>query len=692
MTEVVYWVNEFLLGHTSLRDEYMAKGYRFISLSVYGFSVQLYAAVMIAREELVTQHDYPFIASADALQQTFDDEAAKGFGPVIIAASGSASFPMFAAVFEPQNPIPLTRWGIDAATFQGMNAQALQQGGILSWAAAYGYGNDTRFAAIWMPNPGDTLWNADGLSDSADYYQGRFNAQKSQWCRPAFVTLNSNNQYLSVFVDTEVNGGWYANHNMTFDVLTTELNTAKGNGFFPACIQGAAPNVLNPLPDPTFAAIFVKGVDTVQKQFTPTGPVAEASIDNLIQQEMQAAGPVRHAALAIVHGTQLVYARGYTLAEPDWPVVQPTTCFRLASCSKTPTALAIFQLIDEGLLNTNPWDTLQDILQLKTPSGGPPSDPGFNDITIQHLLEHTSGIDGTWPNGDPEDFTDGVAIRDAFRAAGYTSAALPVSNDMTDSYIASFKLKSTPGLTQAYSSTGYYLLGRVVAKLRYPNIPNPRTIDALQYLFDPLHITRIRRAQDLVVDQLTDEARYQNHQGPGSSLALLPSQLSNSQPLVPVQYGSQQISIDEGDGGLSGAVTDIARLIAVLISQNDIPGLSLSRSTLTAMLSAGAALTAAGMGRSGYGFDALIQGPSNPPADTGGPPLSNGQFYGQKGGEWAGCQSVVQFNGDWGFVMLWGTNLTDQSWYPDYPAVMNIAKTVSWGLADLFPQFGMPSL
>ena len=57
-----------------------------------------------------------------------------------------------------------------------------------------------------------------------------------------------------------------------------------------------------------------------------------------------------------------------------------------------------------------------------------------------------------------------------------------------------------------------------------------------------------------------------------------------------------------------------------------------------------------------------------------------------------GTQSVLQFNGDWGFVMLWaGQNpLTD--WYPAYPNVMNIAKTTSWGPRDLFPQFGMASL
>jgi CubicO group peptidase (beta-lactamase class C family) len=678
MPQFIAWHGRNLTEHTTLRNQWYAQGYRFVSLSIYGAVTNpVYAAVMVKEANPATQHDFSAM-TATQWQQTFNNQAGQGFGPIILCATGPANNPLFAAVFEAQNPIPLTKHGLTLSDFQNAGSNAKAQGLILRWAAAYGDSANPAFAGLWNPNSRQTFWNNDGILDSASTYQGRFDAEFSEWCRPAFVTLNTSRQYLSLFVDSQI-GAWQAQHGLTPAQYQDAFDKWKQQGYFPACVQAAGPDANSA----TFAAIFVKSQDTAKKKFTPTGPVTNTSIDNVIQQEMQAAGPVRHAALAIVHGTQLVYARGYTLAEPDWPVVQPTTCFRLASCSKTPTALAIFQLIDEGLLNTSPWDKLQDILALKTPSGGPPSDPRFNEITIQHLLEHTSGIDGKWPNNDPEDFTDGVAIRNAFRAAGQTSAALPVSNDMTDSYIASFNLAGTspPPETQVYSSTGYYLLGRVIAKKRGVD----RAIDGYRYLFDPLHITRIRRAQDLVGEQLQDEARYQD-----PNLNLAPSQLSDSQPLVPYQYGSQQISIDEGDGGLSGAVTDLARLIAILISQDDNP--AMRRSTLTRMLSAGAGLTAAGMGRSGYGFDALIQGPGNPPSDTGGPPLSNGQFYGQKGGEWVGCQSVIQFNGDWGFVMLWATNLTDQSWYADYPKVMSIAKTVSWGSADLFPQFGMPSL
>ena len=115
----------------------------------------------------------------------------------------------------------------------------------------------------------------------------------------------------------------------------------------------------------SFAALFVQEQTTVPRTFTATGPVANLDIDAAVLSAMEAYPMVRHAALAIVHGTELVYARGYTLAEPDWPMVQPTTYFRLASGSKVVTALAIYQLLESGALDAA--TSVQDILQLSTP-------------------------------------------------------------------------------------------------------------------------------------------------------------------------------------------------------------------------------------------------------------------------------------------------------------------------------------
>ena len=596
----------------------------------------------------------------------------KGYGPVILAATGSASDPRLAAVFQPQVPIPLTRHGLrsgsitDSGTIQGMDNSAKSKGLILQWAASYGTKADPRFAAIWMPNTGTVLWNNDGLLDDASAYQARFNAETSAWCRPSFVTLNADNCYMSLFVADEI-GPWVARHDMTAGDYQTEFNKWTAKKYFPICVQAAGDSEASA----RFAALFVQSGEIVEKKFTATGPVANSAIDAQVQQIMQTYPVARHASLAIVNGAQLVYARGYTHAEPDWPIAQPTTYFRLASVSKTVTALAVFQLIEKAKLALS--DTLQSILNLETPSGGPPTDSRFDKITIQNLLEHKSGLNTAASS-------DGVAVVKAFKAAKH-SAKLPVTQEMTDSYIASLPLVSDPGAVQAYSDCGYYLLGRVVAHLRGKNSP----IDAYTtYLLAPLSITRIRSAVDLVSAQQPDEARYQAAAIDSSSpsdLQVGTSQQTPDRPLVASGYGDYELTIGQGGAGLSAATTDLARLIAILIDQKDNP--ALKGATITSMLSDAAALTAAGNARAGYGLDAAIN-------------QGGGSFYGQKGGEIIDAAGVLQFNGQWGFALFFGSPAqlpgVVPSWYPDFDAMMSIAKTTTWSTTDLFPHFGMPSL
>ena len=47
--------------------------------------------------------------------------------------------------------------------------------------------------------------------------------------------------------------------------------------------------------------------------------------------------------------------------------------------------------------------------------------------------------------------------------------------------------------------------------------------------------------------------------------------MTPDQPLVPSEYGAEQVEIMEGGGGLTGALTDIARLVAILIAQKGVP-------------------------------------------------------------------------------------------------------------------------
>ena len=686
MVQFEAWHGKTLAEHETLRNQWAAQGYRFVSLSIYGaVSAPVFAAVMVEQAVPVAQRDFP-VMTALQWQQTFDSQAQQGYGPIILAATGTAADPRFAAVFEPQASIPLTRHGLtmgltndaytDPTTIQGANFAARADGLILSWAASYGDGTPAgqRFAGIWQPNPDATLWNCDGLTESPDGYQARFDAETAAWCRPGFVTVGPGNTYLSLFVANET-GPWQARHNMTPAEYQTQFNTLTAEGYFPVCVQAAGADATSA----RFAALFVQQQTVVPRQFTATGPVANADIDAAVQAMMQTYPTVRHAALAIVYGTRLVYARGYTLAEPDWPIVQPTTFFRLASVSKVVTALAVFQLLETGALDAAM--SVQDILELSAP-GGAPATTGFASVTIQSLLEHTSGLN------DDSGWNVGTTVVAAFNSAGIP-ASLPVTQDMTDSFIAGLTPESPPGEAQQYSNCGYYLLSRVVAKLYGTVDP----ITAYQdNLLDFLGIHRIRAAVDLLADQPGDEARYQAASfGPTplwlSDLQVGASQMTPDQPTVAVGYGDAELAISQGAGGLSGAATDVARLVAILLDTNDNP--ALKRVTLEQMLSEGAVLGAAqyaiqgpnGGARAGFGLDGVQW-------------QSPGVYYGQKGGLIVDAASVFEFDGEWGFVALFGStaNRPNNLVYPDWHAVMDKAKTELATAIDLFPSFGMPSL
>ena len=341
--------------------------------------------------------------------------------------------------------------------------------------------------------------------------------------------------------------------------------------------------------------------------------------------------------------------------------------------SKTITALAVFQLIQEGKLSLS--HTLQSVLQLRTPSGAAPTDARFNKVTIQHLLEHKSGI-------DTDSFDDGAKVVSAFNAAGHPTS-LPVNQATTDSYVAGLHLVTDPGSTQAYSNCGYYLLGRVVAHLRGKSWP----VDAYQsHLFSPLGITRIPGTVDLLSAQSGDEARYQcstdvDDNGRFSpDLRVGQSLQSPHRPLVASGYGDAELAIAQGPGGISAAMTDLARFVSIMIDTQDNP--ALKRTMISSMLSAAATLQASGINlRAGYGLDGAQK-------------LGSDSFYGQKGGLIANAASVFQFRDQWGFVLCFGNSGQNRNpgWYPDFDAIMRIAKSVSWSSTDLFPHFGMPSL
>src|SRR5439155_17146645 len=168
---------------------------------------------------------------------------------------------------------------------------------------------------------------------------------------------------------------------------------------------------------------------------------------------------------------RLVAARGYTLAEPGDPTVLPQTPFRIASVSKTVTAVAVEQLLQQNLLALD--DRLADLLPLTTPSGGQPH-PGFAAVTVRELLEHRSGLIN-W-------------VADAQVQQAFPGLGLPVPAAALARYVCAQPLADA-SKPVSYNNLGYWLLGQVVALRRGA----PSFYEAIRAsLLDPLGTTRLR--------------------------------------------------------------------------------------------------------------------------------------------------------------------------------------------------------
>lgn len=144
-------------------------------------------------------------------------------------------------------------------------------------------------------------------------------------------------------------------------------------------------------------------------------------------------------AYGVVVGEELVYAGGFGLANVAAGIPATSgSLFRIASMSKSITAVAILQLRDAGKLR------LDDPLSLYVPeaAGLELLTTDAPEITIRHLLTHSAGFPEDNPWGDRQ-----LADSDAELRA-LVQGGVSFSN--------------VPGIGYEYSNLGFALLGQVV--------------------------------------------------------------------------------------------------------------------------------------------------------------------------------------------------------------------------------------
>jgi CubicO group peptidase (beta-lactamase class C family) len=120
--------------------------------------------------------------------------------------------------------------------------------------------------------------------------------------------------------------------------------------------------------------------------------------------------------------------------------VTPNTVFRIASMTKSFTAMAILKLRDEGKLSLDDPAAryVPELATLPYPTNDSPA------ITIRHLLTHSEGFPEDNPWGDRQ-----LAQTDETMRA-WIKAGIPFS--------------TAPGTAFEYSNYGFAILGQIVAK------------------------------------------------------------------------------------------------------------------------------------------------------------------------------------------------------------------------------------
>lgn len=237
-------------------------------------------------------------------------------------------------------------------------------------------------------------------------------------------------------------------------------------------------------------------------------------VDEHVQAEMQRK-KIPGLSIAVLRNGEVVKAKGYGLANVELNVpATPETIYQSGSIGKQFTATLVMMLVEEGKLS------LDDRIGKHIPDA-----PAiWQDITVRHLLTHTSGISS--------DLYQKIDLR-----RDYTE-------DQLFREIAALPLDFQPGEKWSYSNPGYVMLGILIHKVTgrfYGDLLREK-------IFEPLGMTTAR---------VIDEADIIPNRADG--YRLVNGELKNQEWVAPMLNTT-------ADGSLYLTVLDMVKWAAALDS------------------------------------------------------------------------------------------------------------------------------
>jgi len=372
-----------------------------------------------------------FLTTAQ-FNQVNGDMQGQGYQPVFISGLNLGGTRYFNVIWEHMpRVLTVAKVGLSRAGVASQNLTLAASGYTLTYVTAYTDGAADGYAAIWTRGASTTQVRY-GLTGAA--YQQAFEDLAGQGYRLVGTTVameGATQRFTGVFRQP-FGAGWYSYAAISEDNYQGETWNAYYQGF-----------------RPTFVSAFTQnGTVLFNPVWTYNGGPGSAvtqPIENAIRTYMNDKA-IPGLSLAIARNGRLVYAKGFGLADQaagEW--VHPHHRFRVASVSKPITATAMMRLRDEGTLPSLSSPVFGSTALLGTQYGSLAYSTGEKNMTVNHLLHHTTG----WT-------TDGVLWDNAY---GTDHAAI------LGWQLDNASLSYTPGQGYQYINMDFIAAGRVIEEL-----------------------------------------------------------------------------------------------------------------------------------------------------------------------------------------------------------------------------------
>ncbi|MGW7363106.1 serine hydrolase [Streptomyces sp. NPDC054841] len=465
--------------YQTLVDTLKAQNFRPLDLNGYSINGADHFASVWEQSpgpEWVLRHDQ----TSDQHNALFSTLPSQGFRPITVSPYDRGGTARYASLwykvaghaFDARHGMTPTQY---QTTFDHLKAHGFRPVDV----CGYTDGGQLRFAAIWDKSPMPEWVARHGMTP------GKFLAERGHWEAHGFVLWrvsgypdSGGTRYAAIWIKGGPEVTWQANQNLTSASYQSEFEALKARGFRPAKVNGFTSDGAT-----QYAGIWHK-------------PYLSDDDETFIRNTMttfMTTHSVPGASVAVSNKGRLVFAKGYGVTDPATNVPVATShLFRIASVSKPITAVTVFRLIERGLLNLGDR-VFGPTGRLGTTFGMQPYAPNIDQITVQHLLEHTSG----WAHSQDPMFSHlTMTQRELIDwMLSHNSMTPPTFNA---------PLTHVPGTTHEYLNFGYCLLGRVIEA-----VTGQTYAEAVrQNLLVPCGITDMHIAGDTLADRRSNEVVY----------------------------------------------------------------------------------------------------------------------------------------------------------------------------------------